>query len=519
MAPAGFFICPMPAAPTVETEIPLPAVDATPRAGRPPGDGTTSSLATVETVPSDALALGQTYAARLRQLPMFVDEIEGSFAGVYRNMADTDPQIASSVDVLVLMTLAQEMKLVPRVGKKADRGDEAALYTRFIQANLARLDRSTQSINYEMDEAATVEGHKIAEMVFEWGPNIDPNDDTPQIWLKAVKTKPREAYSWVTNRFNDAAGVLPTSAYPAGASISPLNDEDMLKRVTPRRKLMVRVNHPRNNDPRGNSDLRDVYNIWWLNVQNWGLMIAAHAQFAAPTAVFTEAEQGKVQWTKSNGQPMSPLEAANAGLAIAKAVKSSAAIRLANGQTLEYLQATSATEQCLAFRELVVKEIGKAITNQQLATDTSEHQTGRAATTHQNILGLKPRHHQYELAFMWEHDCFSLLLQLNYGDAALDLVPRVLLGQTQQWDIAAVGQMLAQLKANGLVFPSQLQQIHSGMDMPEADQAELDQYAAWWWQMYSVEAAKAATQGTGGGTGSGGQRGTGQNAEQNQGAR
>lgn len=491
----------MPATPDATTEIPVaPPSQTTPQRGRPASRTVEiTAPATAETIPSETLQLMQRYAARLHDVPMAVDEVEGAFADVYRNMADTDPQVSSSVDILTLMTTAQDLRVESRVQKGEERYDEADLYRRFIAANLKRLDRSVSSLNYEMDEAATVEGHHIAEIVLEWGPNIDPANDNPQLWLKAIKTKARHTYVMYVNAFNDWAGVLPLHRY---GQVTPLSEADLIKRLVPRAKLMYRVNHARNSDPRGTSDLHDVYNIWWLNVQNWALMIQAHAQFAVPTAIFTEAPMGQAQWTNSTGQPMTPLQAAQAGLTIAKSVKSSAAIRLANGQTLEYLQATSATEQCLAFRELVVKEIGKAITNQSLATDQGQHQTGMAASTHKDMLGLKPRHHQYELAHMWEHDLFTYLIRLNYGDTAVEMVPKALLGQTQMWDISSTGQMFAQMGANEEVFPSQLPQIHSGMEMPRATQEEYDHYSAYWLAKYDPKNAVPQKAGANGGAAS-----------------
>lgn len=504
----------MPASPDVVTETPLnPPVESVPRTrrgpGRPPKEAplVVTTPATVETLPSETRALLEVYQARLRELPMFVDDIEGNFDEVYRNMADTDPQISSSIDILMLMAGAQPLKLETN----ADKSDEALyaeadLYRRFIQANLDRLHVSMQSLLYEMNEAATVEGHKMAEVVLEWGPNIDPTDADQQLWLRRISPKPRRAYRIVVNAFNERAGVAPRNA-PSATSTTGPTQEAIKKDLIADDKLLWRINHARNSDSRGTSDLHDTYNIWWMNVQNWGLLIAALAQFAAPTAVFTDAETGKVQWTGTDGRPMPPLQSAQAGLTIAKSAKSSAAIRLAFGQTLTFLQAEQAIDQCLAFRKLVVMEIGKSITNQSLSTDQGEHQTGKAASEHKDILGLKPRYIQYEDAFMLEDQLFRLLINANYGPLAVPKRPRALLGQTQLWDIARDGQMLAQWKANGMIMPSQLAALYAGLDLPPAAQEELDRYTAWWFALYDPKNAMQPTTGTNGGDRSGGKGG------------
>jgi hypothetical protein len=466
-------------APVVEQTFPV-TVPLNPGPGRPANPPTASAPATSETVAATDGGWHYAYSQWARTLSPFVDQIESDFgADLYERMADTDPQVSSSLDILVLLSTSQPVEVGPGGAEKGSPEYALALkYRDFVRANLARLPHPLQATLYELEWGAKVRGHKYAEIVYELA-TIDPLAG-PQILLKALKPRPQQAYRIVVDGYNNLLGLLPLQPNAATFYGQALT-QDLADLLAPPNKFLKRINHSRNNDPRGTSELRDVYNIWWMGVQNWSLLLAGMTQFATPSVALVDAPAGTVTWTDDSGNPTTDAHSITAqGIKVAQAYRSGSALYLANGQELKIFAANDASAACVAFRKMVNLEIAKAITNQTLATDQSEHQPKASSSVHQDVLALKPRQNKFEIAHMLERELFAPLLELNFGPAALQYLPRALIGQTQVWNLAAVGQMFAQLAANNMITPSMKPGINAGLELPEMTQAEQEADAAFW---------------------------------------
>jgi hypothetical protein len=478
---------------TITDEIPVntPATEKNP-VGRPPNaqKSVVSAPATSETLNSADTPWYSGFQNYVRTLPPWPDDVERDFPGIYRRMADTDTQVSSSIDILVLLTVSQQVE----IGPGADKDDAvgypiAQKIAAFISANIRRLGVSMQELLYEMEEGAKVEGHKFAEIVYEMA-TLDPADG-PQLCLKAIKPKPKSAYRVVVDEFNNPLGLLPIKPNVGITQFVAPTIKDIKDKLVPWSKFLKRINSPRNNDPRGTSELRDVYHIWWMGVQNWTLMLAGMTQFATPSVALKDAPAGSVTWANEKGDILTNAADITAeGIKIAKAYRSGSAIYLANGQELEIYQANNAVQACMDFRKLVNLEIAKAITNQTLATDQSEYQPKASSSVHQDILSLKPRHNKFQIAFMLESQLFAPLVAFNFGEEMLRYNARALIGQTQQWNLAAVGQMFAQWAANDLISPSMKIGIRAGLEIPAATAEEDQRDHDFWMAQHDPALAK-----------------------------
>lgn len=459
----------------------------------------------------------QFLAQYIRSLPHWIDDATRDFGDdLYERML-TDPQVSSAIRVLKESTLSSGIRLEPAIQKESaeqtyddfaltenlparDLGgrfkpkyanddekaqaekqdaedakltEEAELaeeITDFCEQNLLHLDRPFIETLYEMLDGIAL-GNQVAEQVYEI--RNDP-DQPPRIWLRALKVKPRKATAFVLDPFMNIVGILgmiPGQAYPVLTG-SVVADPSQIPNMLHRTKFAIFTWGSKNNDPRGSSLLRVVYNPWFLKMNAWAEYAKYLVKFASPSLV---------GYTAPGAQPVRPTDALGnvipgGGLTNPETAMLNALLNFTNG-TVVVFPAGSKVDPLImsgdgaAYRNAIAlfdQQITKGILCQTLATDEASHMALAASQTHQDVLDTVVLHIKNLMASMIYQDILYHLVRYNWGDdIARRLTPRAQLSQIQQHNWAKDASAIAALMSSQYLDHSQLPEMDARLGLPK----------------------------------------------------
>lgn len=207
-----------------------------------------------------------------RGLPQAIDDAERDFGlSIYDKMR-TEVILAAALNAVKLMVFENGATITPAVGEpapevatpeelaEAERAKEVADFVRRCLSSMERRRRRPfLEIAREMLDAM-VYGHKIAEIVTEY---CEDGQDKGKTVLKALKTKDKKFYAFVTDHANNLLGVMAvvpgrSLVIRSGLGIN-LNQENIL----PPEKFWMLSFGGQEGDPRGTSFFRAAYDPWW----------------------------------------------------------------------------------------------------------------------------------------------------------------------------------------------------------------------------------------------------------------
>jgi len=219
---------------------------------------------------------GYSMMARLiKALPFWLGDLDRDFGiDIYERML-LDPQVSAAINVRKCGVLAKGVQIVAVKDQKStgangteveESSDQAKDIADFCQRNIDNLQgRSFESVMYEMLDAIAL-GHKIAEMIY------DDQIEAGKLRLKAIKIKPRTSATFAVDPFFNVVGILgliPGQGAPVIVE-SIIAEPGQIPNLLPRKKFCILSHRMNNGDPRGTSDLRPVYEPWFLKRVNWG---------------------------------------------------------------------------------------------------------------------------------------------------------------------------------------------------------------------------------------------------------
>lgn len=458
-------------------------------------------------------------ASYIRSLPQWIDDTTRDLGDdLYERML-LDPQVSAAIRLLKLAALDNGVRLEPAVdleNMEADAGDPEAVSTDnqprdrygnwrtrtdqemfevekdrerdrrldrikvearlaaevcdFCQENLENLERPFMDVLYEMLDAVAL-GNRVAEQVYDMSKD---REGRQRLHLKMLKVKPRGSTAFVVDAFLNClglVGIIPGRGYPV-TSGTVIATPDKVPNLLPREKFAVLTWAAPNNDPRGSSILRSVYNPWWLKMQTLGEYVKYLAQFAGPSLVgYTAPGAVPVPQTDSMGNVIpggSLITPEQAMMTALLGFKNSSVIALPNGAQLDPITAQGNGE---AFKDAITKfngEISKGILCQTLATEEGVHMAKAASETHQDVLDMVINHVRQTVGRMIRKDILLPLVRYNWGeDVARHLTPKVFLSQTQQHNWAQDASALSSLAQSGYLDPSQYRELDARLGLPK----------------------------------------------------
>ena len=364
----------------------------------------------------------------------------------------------------------------------------------FCTRNLSNIRPPFAQTLFALLDAVAV-GHKIAEKVWS-DPIDDPTDqDFGRTVLKKVKVKPNRTVAFVVDIYQNVIGIeglmggtgmtnVVTGALIGNLTGTGSDRTGMLGNVLPLEKFVVFTNKPRDNDPRGTSDIRPAY-IWWWRKQQIALEYMKYmARFASPGIVGTLAANLKPQGNAADGlgnvsfdslgnriTTTSPTQAMGAQLA---QFANGTWIVLPNGATVTPFAVSPGGDAVfLAGISQCDEQMEKSIALQTLASSNANTNARAASQTHQDIFDTMITFIKRSLEEVITQDVIYYMVLYNFGlDAARRLCPKFVLSKTEQHNFSEQASAISSLNSSGVLHPSQLPGVDAMLGLPARDTSQ-----------------------------------------------
>lgn len=416
-----------------------------------------------EYVVGGALRWYGAYGQALTTLPLPIDDLTAELGDdIYERML-RDPQVAASVGVLRTAILEDGLNLRPAVDDKdADGYEQAVELVALCERQLDELDTSIDDVLTDMLSALAL-GNRIAEQVYDYDSTYTGQTE---LVLRRLNVKPRRNLAFVVDAFGNVVGLVGAEA---GQPLvhGALLTEEQRARVLPRTKFAIYSFRPKDNDPRGDTVLRPVYNPWWLKMQTWPEYLKYLVQFASPSIdgeVAPDAEDEIIGYD-GNGDPIL-YTAEEAFLAKLLAFRNGTAIARASGSKLTMLWSTGEGQAFLNAFELFDKQIAKGILYQTLATEEASYGTRAQGTIHESILETIIRQAKRAVTRMVRRDILRQIVVANAGDQLRPLTPKVSLGDSETQNLESLWTAAAALARAKYLDASQLPKLDELLNLP-----------------------------------------------------
>lgn len=445
----------------------------------------------------------------IKALPFYIDDLSRDFGDdIYERML-LDSQVQACINVRKSAVLAQGLELiavqdielpapstkpattkgfVKRVVDRVRRwffGTETDAHAKTVPAasalseeiaafcrwNVERLQgRSFAAVMFELLDGIAF-GHKMAEQIYALQ---DTGEWEGKLALRALKVKPRRSTAFVVDVYFNIIGIMgliPGQGAPVIVE-QIIGEPSQIPNMLPRDKFACFIHRMRDANPQGTSDLRCVYEPWWLKRQVWGNYLAYLAVFAGGRLIGYTAEKATaVIETDDEGNPTGSLVTPEQSMAVALSESVAGGVSaFPHGAKVEQFLPPDTESPYNKAIDMADRQIAKGILYQTLATEEGEHMTRAASSTHQDILGLLVRSDKQELRDFIRNDILKPLVRYNYGDdAAENLVPMVSLGDTEDQDFATTATAIAALQSSGFFNWTQLPAIDQMLGLPPRD--------------------------------------------------
>lgn len=408
-----------------------------------------------------------------RSLPQKIDDATRDFgANLYERMM-FEPAVASNVQLLTAAVIENGPSLRSPIEDEKDPDYQKALDIRDALAD--QLDdlpgAGFESVLLQLAQAVW-RGNKVVEMSYRIGKGAFGPTTTI---VDQLAPKPWENLSFVVDAYNTVIGLLGRSPQVPMSVIAGtiLNPKDV-PNLFPREKFLIFSWAPNNNDPRGTSILRPVYNAWWRKQQLVADYLRYLAQFASPSLFGTTAEGTEfAPLTDTLGQltdgdqPPTPEDAFRDQ--IETFYRNGGVLVGPGGYKLDVVQATGSGETFAKAIDYEDLEIAIGITLQSLAQGEAQFGTRSQATVHQDMFGLLVRLIRRALIRCVQRDFIRQWIIFNVGEDSLKLAPELQLGESQSYDLPALMGAIAALRAAKFVGASQLPYYDKLLGAPDRD--------------------------------------------------
>ncbi len=404
-------------------------------------------------------------------------------AKTYEQMTK-DPKIAKALTLLTISTLGDGIELLPAVPESHEDYEVASEIAEFCDKALKELDVPLRYTLEQMMEAL-VYGHKIAEITYK----TTTVNGFPGIYLvpATIKVKKLDTVRFVVDDKGNILGLAAKNLDLKGSSLENdattqaakgglgltrgANGQAYIdgKALLPREKFLVLTIKGKDGDPRGQSMLAPAFKVWHLKTQIWPEYLRYLLLCAIPLLVgYTpENDAGVKELLRgADGQPArdpatgnfieaNPVEHMRDALLNAR---DGEVLAVKGGSKIQEIGAQGAGTPFFKAIELFDSQMETAILLQTLATSEGIHQNRAASTMHMSVLDQLVWWLKGIVVDMLVSDLLRPTVRFNFGDDALDLVPKATLGDTERREFSTDAAAVAALYKAGYLQPDQLKQ-------------------------------------------------------------
>ncbi len=393
-----------------------------------------------------------------------------------------DSAVSSALGLLRDSVFCEELIVTPSFRNRVISHDEpkfvaAKRISDFVERVLKR-DEIVEQIE-ELSEAFAF-GAAFAELVWDLAPS---GKDAGKVILERLKVKPREAIRFVTDRFLNLQGFVDsrwgvTQYVPEGY-------------IMPRYKGLVLTVRGRKADPRGTPLLKAARTPWEEKLNAYPELRRILGNQAQPPVIGKLPANQAAMQARIPGQekPVSATDALGMTLAALWEPGRHTAVVPAGTEvdTLSIPAQAGAHEAALKFYD---RQITQAILLQTRATMEAEHGSKADSGTGYDVLGKLILSQKHAVCRALRRDVVQILLRINFGDAALDFLPRISLGDTDgaTWEKDATAAAALGYK----LHPTQFAVVDEMLGLPVRDPDQIAAYDAD--QMQKQQAMKTANE-------------------------
>lgn len=398
------------------------------------------------------------YATALSSLPHPIDDITLEFGDNLYDRMLNDAQLASLVNVFKTGVLEDGVTFAPALAEDDPDHAAAAELAAWCTWVFEHLTTPLDEVLWDMGDAIAY-GNRVAELVYETKPGPD---GALQELLVKVSCKPRRMTAFVVDAYNNLVGLIgqipgQTFFVQTGMIVDPETQPGWIDRE----KFAVLTFRGKDSDPRGTSICRAAYDAWYVKQQIKVQYLMYLAQFANPFLIGYTAEDADDEPTIDplTGDIVSTDSPETIMARTLSTAANSRALAFPNSAKVDMHEVKGAGEAHLHGIDLQNREMAKAITSQTLATEDSKHQAKASSNTHQDVLDTIIRQTKRVVERMIARDMLTTLITINFGEKALQLMPKPTLGRAEQHDFPMLATAIAALYTSGFLHPSQLPSI------------------------------------------------------------
>ena len=408
----------------------------------------------------------------VRSLPSAFDDITRDFGNdVYEQMM-RDPAVASSIETLKTLTLAEPLKSLPCV-EEADSPNfkQAKDLSDFLQYCFDHPERPLVEVLHEMLDALW-RGSYIAEVVMR--DEVTGKYKGKQTLRKLAPKNPNRFWM-VVDRFYNLLGVTRRFFFqPDNTNMTYAGNA-----LIPRDHIAVLTFWGIGGDPRGSSILRPAYNAWNVRQQTWDAYLRWLVQWATPSLIGYTPENaaGTVPIMDATGttpmlHPDGSMMTESPEAAMLRALllfQGGSAISLPGGSKIDKIQSDGTGQAFTEGFDMLRREIVLAILRVTRVTLEAKHGSKADSSDAHDILEIFCDWIKQHLVAMITRDVATPLIVNNFGPDALQFMPKISLAGTEKADIAKLGDTIARLFAAGYLHTSQIPGIDAMLNLPERD--------------------------------------------------
>lgn len=407
-------------------------------------------------------------------------------AKTYKQMVSSDPKLSKAVNFLKISILGEGVQLRPCLSEKDDNYESAEIIADFCTDALKHLDTP---LRYTLEQMldALVYGHKIAEVTYK---TTEMSGYTGTFLVPSIiKVKPIDVVQFVVD---DKMNVLGFAVRNGNLDKSGKvevkrgkNGEAAIngKPVLPREKFLVLTIRSEDGDPRGRSILASAFRAWHLKELIWPEYLKYLLLCAIPLLVGHTPENDtgvKEILRNKDGTPVK--DPATGGFIEANPVEAlrDALLQARNGEVLavkggskvQEIGAQGAGTPFFKAIELFDSQMETGVLLQTLATSEGIHQNRAASTMHMSVLDQLIYWLKGVVVDMLISDLLRPIVRFNFGDDALQFLPKASLGDTERREFATDAAVISDLYKSGYLQPEHLRQTDEILGLEIRDTAD-----------------------------------------------
>lgn len=439
-----------------------------------------------------------------QSLPQDFDDVSRQFGHqTYLDML-TDPCVYSQYLTLKLSIISGAVRIMPRLRPQGYRAGQAFKpregvtlspeeqtsldVASFCERDITRPKDSFKSFLLKSLDMM-VFGNKLAEQTRE---EVKFGPDKGKLGLKSLNVKPYWSWHFVVDATMTPVGILTwvPSSIP-GRSISGYA-------VIPIDKFVLFSWLPMDNDPRGTSALRAVYDWWNLKRQVMVPYFNHLRRFGSPSlGVVMSADDtmerfpldpvtGEERTDLPKVSPETRMQQATA------AFTNNSVIVTPSGTEVDIVEPNGNGESFLKAFDLFDRQICLGIGLQTRASLEAKNGSKADSETAQDTRGLVTTFAREELGCIVTNQLLYESVRINFGeDIAEEFTPECVVGATEQQDQAAM--ITAVTGAGFTIGRSQFEELDAQLGLPERDMEADDQHAQEQAQQQADMAAQVKT--------------------------